>query len=178
MKRELSGMRKAAEKLKEEFLAVLPPTLFFFIALHLIALVRSLMTQGSGLPITSSAQILVGAWIIAKAVLLADLWKPINRFPEKPLIYNIAWKTVIYFVVGSAIHYLEQLFDFAKAAGGIVAGNQKLLSEIIWPHFWGLQIILLVVIFSYCVIRELGQVFGEERMFRVFFVRRDAAAAA
>jgi hypothetical protein len=104
-------MNKALEKLKEEFLAVLPPTIFFFIALHIIGLVRILMTKGTGLPITSSAQIAIAALIIGKAVLLADLWPPINRFPQKPLIYNIVWKTIIYYVVASFIHYLERLYD-------------------------------------------------------------------
>jgi hypothetical protein len=170
-------MRKAIEKLKEEFLALLPPTIFFFVALHIIALVRALTTKGTGLPVTSSAQIALGALIIGKAVLLADLWPPINRFPEKPLIYNIVWKTVIYFAVATVIHYLERLFDFAKAAGGVVAGNQKLLSEIIWPHFWGIQIVLLVVILNYCVIRELGRALGEERIFRLFFVQSTTAEA-
>jgi len=162
-------VNKGVEKLKEEFLAVLPPTLFFFIALHIVGLVRVLMTKGTGLPVTSSAQIALAALIIGKAVLLADLWPPINRFPEKPLIYNIVWKTVIYYVVASFIHYLERLYDFAKEAGGIVAGNEKLLSEIVWPHFWALQIVLLVVILNYCVIRELGRVLGERRMIQIFF---------
>jgi hypothetical protein len=168
-------MNKAVEKLKEEFLAVLPPTLFFFIALHIVGLVRVLMTEGTGLPVTSSAQIALAALIIGKAVLLADLWPPINRFPEKPLVYNIVWKTVIYYVVASFIHYLERLYDFAKEAGGIVAGNERLLSEIVWPHFWALQIILLVVILNYCVIRELGRVLGEKRMIRMFFQQPVAA---
>ena len=167
-------MNKAVEKLKEEFLAVLPPTIFFFVALHIVGLVRALLTKGAGLPLTSSAQITLAALIIGKAVVLADHWPPINRFPEKPLIYNIAWKTVIYYVVATVIHYLERLYDFAKAAGGIAAGNEKLLSEIVWPHFWGLQIVLLVIILNYCVIRELGRALGEERMFRMFF-RQHAA---
>jgi hypothetical protein len=170
-------MSKAGEKFKEEFLALLPPTIFFFIALHVVGLVRVLMTKGTGLPVTSSAQIAVAALIIGKAALLADLWPPINRFPEKPLAYNIAWKTVIYYVLASFIHYLERLYDFAREAGGFVAGNQKLLSEIVWPHFWALQIVLLVVIFDYCVIRELGRVLGEKRMIRMFF-RQPAAANA
>ena len=102
-------------------------------------------------------------------VLLADLWPAINRFPQKPLIYNIAWKTVIYFAVASFIHYLERLYDFGKEAGGFVAGNEKLLATIVWPHFWAIQIILLVMIFNYCVIRELGRVLGEDRMIRLFF---------
>jgi len=162
-------VNKSVEKLKEEFLAVLPPTLFFFIALHIIGLVRVLMTQGTGLPITSSAQIGLAALILGKAVLLADHWPPINRFPEKPLIYNIVWKTIIYYAVASFIHYLERLYDFAKEAGGIVSGNEKLLSEIVWPHFWALQIVLLVIILNYCVIRELGRVLGESHMIRMFF---------
>jgi hypothetical protein len=169
-------MNKAVEKVKEEFLAVLPPTLFFFIALHIVGWVRVLMTEGTGLPVSSSAQIALAALIIGKAVLLADLWPLINRFPEKPLVYNIVWKTAIYYVVASFIHYLERLYDFAKEAGGIVAGNERLLSEIVWPHFWALQIILLVVILNYCVIRELGRVLGEKRMIRMFFQQSVAAS--
>ncbi len=169
-------MSKAVEKLKEEFLALLPPTIFFFIALHIIGLVRVLMTRGTGLPVSSSAQIALASLIIGKAVLLADLWPPINRFPQKPLVFNIVWKTVIYYVVGSFIHYLERLYDFGKEAGGIVAGNEKLLSEIVWPHFWAIQIIVLVVIFDYCVIRELGRALGEKRVIRMFFQQPASAS--
>jgi hypothetical protein len=160
------------EKVKEELLALIPPTVFFFIALHIIAVVRRLMTEGTGLPISSSAQIAIAALIIGKAVLLADMWPAINRFPEKPLIYNIAWKTTIYFLAASFIHYLERLYDFSKSSGGVAAGNAKLLQQIIWPHFWAMQIILLVVILNYCVIRELGRSLGEERVFRLFFYPR------
>ncbi|HYN59780.1 MAG TPA: hypothetical protein VET87_09520 [Rubrivivax sp.] len=157
------------EKIKEEALAMLPPTIFFFVALHVIALVRALMTRGTGLPVTSSAQIALAALIVGKAVLLADLWPPINRFPQRPLIYNIAWKTAIYYLMASLIHYLERLFDFAREAGGVVAGNRRLLAEIIWPHVLAIQIILLVIIFAYCVIRELGHALGEDKVFSMFF---------
>jgi hypothetical protein len=156
-------------KLKEEALALLPPTIFCFLALHVIALVRALMTKGTGLPVTSSAQIALAALIVGKAVLLADLWPPINRFPQRPLIYNIVWKTAIYYLVASLIHYLERLFDFSREAGGVVAGNRRLLAEMIWPHVLAVQIILLVIIFAYCVIRELGSALGEDKVFRMFF---------
>lgn len=162
-------MSLSVEKIKEEALAMVPPTIFFFVALHVIALVRSLMTKGAGLPVSSSAQIALAALIVGKAVLLADLWPPINRFPQRPLIFNIVWKTAIYYMVASLIHYLERLFDFTREAGGIMAGNRRLLEEIIWPHFLAVQIILLVIIFSYCVIRELGHALGEDKVLRMFF---------
>jgi hypothetical protein len=162
-------MSHAMAKVKEELLALVPPTVFFFVALHLFALVRALMTRGTGLESISSLQIAIAALIIGKAVVLADLLPAINRFPQRPLIYNIAWKTLIYYVVATFIHYLERLYDFAKAAGGIVAGNEKLLAEMIWPHFFAMQIVLLLIIFDYCVIRELGRVLGEARMLSMFF---------
>lgn len=42
-------MSKLATKLKEEFEALLPPTIFFFVALHMVALIRVLMLKGTGL---------------------------------------------------------------------------------------------------------------------------------
>ena len=42
-------MHKILEKLKEEFLAVLAPTIFFFLALHLVTFIRVLMLMGEPL---------------------------------------------------------------------------------------------------------------------------------
>ena len=67
------------------------------------------------------------------------------------------------------IHYLERLIDFSRQAGGIVAGNEKLLAEIVWPHFWAIQIILLVLILMYCTTRELARVIGRDKFLRTFF---------
>ena len=39
------------------------------------------------------------------AVLIADMLPFINRFPHRPLIYNVAWKTVIYFVISAVIQF-------------------------------------------------------------------------
>jgi hypothetical protein len=156
-------------KLKEEFFKLLPPTIFFFIALHIVMFIRILMLEGTGLSPYSSASIAVAALVLGKAVLIADMLPLINRFPNKPLIYNIAWKTVIYLLISAVIHYLERLIDFWRQTGGFVAGNQKLLSEINWPHFWAIQIILFVLIAMYCTIHELARVIGKEKMLRIFF---------
>src|SRR6266481_4076775 len=129
-------------KLKEEFFALLPPTIYFFVALHIVAFIRVLMLEGTGLKPSSSVSIAVASLILGKAVLIADMLPLINRFPNKPLIYNVAWKTVIYLLISAVIHHLERLIDFWRQAGGFVSGNQKLLAEIVWPNFWAIQIIL------------------------------------
>jgi hypothetical protein len=162
-------MHKLLEKLKEEFLAILPPTIFFFVALHIVTFIRVLMARGSHFEPLSTISIAVASLILGKAVLIADLLPPINRYPNKPLAYNVAWKTTIYLVVAGVIHYLERLIDFSREAGAIAAGNAKLLAEIVWPHFWAVQIILFVLILMYCTARELARVIGREKMLRLFF---------
>ena len=156
-------------KLKEEFFKILPPTIFFFVALHIVAFVHALMLKKTGIAPSSSISIAVAALILGKAVLIADMVPMINRFPNKPLIYNVAWKTLIYWLMATLIHYVERLIDFWRQTGGFVAGNQKLLTEIIWPHFWAIQIILFVLIAMYCTMHELVRVMGREKVMRIFF---------
>ena len=162
-------MGKLAAKTKEEIAAMLPPTIFFFLALHIVALIRVLMLKGTGIAAGTSVSVLVAALILGKAVLLADMLPFINRYPTKPLIYNVVWKTALYTLVALLIHYVEHLVDFWRQAGSLVAGNRKLLAEIVWPHFFAIQILLIVMIFSYCTIRELARVLGEDRIIEMFF---------
>ena len=162
-------MTKLATTLKKEFFELLPPTIYFFVALHIVAFVRVLMLKGTGIAPSSSISIAVAALIMGKAVLIADMLPLINKFPNKPLVYNVVWKTVIYLLISVVIHYLERLIDFWRETGGFVAGNQKLLSEIIWPHFWAIQIILFVLIAAYCTMHELVRLIGKEKALRIFF---------
>jgi len=160
---------KLTETVKKEFYELIPPTLFFFVALHIVVLIRALMAKGSGIPLSTTASVAIAALILGKAVLIADMLPIINRFPQRPLIYNVSWKTLIYLVVAGLIHYVERLIDFARQAGGLVAGNEKLLTEMVWPHFWAIQILLLVLISMYCTIGELVRVIGKERILKIFF---------
>jgi len=162
-------MKTLLEKIKEELLAVLPPTVFFFVVLHIVAVIRMLMARGSQYQPLSTISIAVGALILGKAVLIADMLPPINRYPHRPLVYNVVWKTMIYLVISAVIHYLERLFEFSRQAGGVVAGNHELLAEIVWPHFWAVQILLFVLILMYCTARELIRVIGKEKVVRIFF---------
>ncbi len=156
------------EKLREEIRELIPPTLYFFVSLHLIAFVRVLMLKGSGLALATSASVTLAALILAKAVVLADLLPFINRYPARPLVWNIAWKTAVYLLAATVLHYLERLVEFWRAAGGFVAGNEKMLAEQVWPHFWAEEIFIGLVILIYCTMAELVRVLGADRMREIF----------
>lgn len=154
--------------IKHEFLKMLPPTIFFFVMLNIVLLIRAMLTVGTGLSLPTFATVLISSLILGKAVLLADMLPFINRFPEKPLIWNAAWKTVIYAIVATFIHYLERLHEFWKETHDIGEANHQLLTHTVWAHFWAIEILLLVLIFNYCVFAELSRVIGEKRLRAMF----------
>src|SRR2546426_2514747 len=143
-------MTKLSTTLKKEFFELLPPTIFFFVALHIVAFVRVLMLKGTGISPSSSISIAVAALILGKAVLIADMLPMINRFPNKPLIYNVAWKTLIYLLMATLIHYLERLIDFWRQTGGFVAGEEKKLGGNSLCPFFGFYINFVVVCVFFC----------------------------
>jgi hypothetical protein len=162
-------MNAMMSKVKHEFMKVLPPTVFFFVILHIVALIRSLMIKGSGVDLPVSASVLIASLILGKSVLVADMLPFINRFPNKPLIWNVIWKTLMYALVALIVHYLERLYDFWKEAPNLMEANSLLWASMNWPRFWAVQILLITLIFMYCVIAELARVIGKDRL-KVMFV--------
>jgi hypothetical protein len=87
-------MKAILLKIKHEAMKALPPTVFFFIILHIVAVIRALMMKGTGVSLPVSASVLIASLVLGKSVLVADMLPFINRFPEKPLIWNVLWKTL------------------------------------------------------------------------------------
>ena len=161
-------MNKAWTFLKHEFHEILPPMIFFFVSFHIIVLERALLAEEFGLHVSSLAGATIGALLVAKVVLVADMLPAINRFPEKPLIYNVLWKTAIYMSASVLVHYLEHLVPLWWRMG-FRAANDHLWSELVWAHFWAVQLWLVVLILVYCVARELVRAIGRDRVIRIFF---------
>lgn len=161
-------MSNLTGKIKHELLEMLPPTIYFFVILHVIALVRALMIEGTGISLPTSASVLIASLILGKAVLLANMLPFINRFPERPLIWNVAWKTALYTVVALVIHYLERLYESWKDAPSLAVANHHLLETMNWPRFWAVQILLVVLVLNYCVFAELARVIGRDRFKAIF----------
>ena len=47
--------------------------------------------------------------------------------------------------------------------------GEKLLAETVRPHFWPVQLVLLLLILMYCTTRELVRAIGPDRTRRIFF---------
>ena len=164
-------MSKVWAIIKHEFYEVLPPTIFFLISFHIVLLDRALMLREYGVEASAMAGATVAALLVAKVVLIADKLPLINRFPEKPLLYNELWKTAIYVAVSLLVHDLEHLVPLWWRMGSFAGANEHVWAHIVWPHFWAIQLWLVVLIFVYCAMRELIRVIGRQRVLQIFIGR-------
>jgi hypothetical protein len=161
-------MSNIALKLKHEFLKIIPATVFFFIAFQLLALTNALILEQYGIQVSTFVNASIAALIVAKVVLIVDLLPFVNRFPHKPLIYNIIWKTLIYIFAALIVRYIEHLLPFIHLYDSLSLAHQHLLETIVWSHFWVIQIWLLVYFLMFCTLRELIRVLGSEKIKALF----------
>ncbi|PZN71849.1 MAG: hypothetical protein DM484_25465, partial [Candidatus Methylumidiphilus alinenensis] len=122
-------------KLKHEFLSLLPPTIFFFITFSLMVVSKQLILKEYNVPFSGWANALIGALIVGKVVLLTDMLRFVNRFPDKPLMYNVAWKTSIYFIATMLFRYVEHIAPLLMKSESLAQAHSHLMEEIVWPHF-------------------------------------------
>lgn len=162
-------MSDIISRIQHELLAVIPPAVFFFISFQLIAFTHALMLEEYGIRVSTFVTATIAALVVAKVVLIIDLMPFVNRFPEKPLMYNVVWKTVLYLIASLAARYIEHLIPFIRQHKGLAPANRHLLVEVVWPHFWAVQLWLLVLFFVYCALRELIRVLGRDRVLSIFF---------
>jgi hypothetical protein len=163
------AMKSLFVKIEHELSELIPPTLFFFVAIGLLMLTKRLMLQQYGIPFSDFAGVVVGALIVGKIVLIVDAFPFINKFPEKPLIYNIAWKTIIYVLAAFFVRLAEHVIPLIIKYGSFREAIARLVDETVWPHFWVIYLWLSVLLFVYCSLRELIRAIGRDHVLKLFF---------
>lgn len=165
-------------KIKHEVIEVIPPTIFFFIAIGLLILTKRLMLQQYGIQFVDFGAAIVGALIVGKVVLIADHFRFINKFPNKPLIYNVLWKTIIYVLAAFFVRLGEHFIPPFIKYNSFREATAQLVDDMVWPRFWIIYLWLCVLLFVYCSLRELIRVIGKDQVLKLFFgiVRRNPEA--
>jgi hypothetical protein len=158
-----------AARIKHEIAEVLPATIFFLVAFNLLAATKALFLLEHGIRITNFVGATIGALLVAKVILIADKIPFINRYPDKPLIFNTVWKTAIYIVATFIVRVIEHLIPSILDEGGIGAAWNHMLEAVVWPRFFAIYLWLCLLFFTFAALRELGRQVGRERVLEMFF---------
>lgn len=162
-------MRKIFAVVIREMREALPAALFFFVAFHILAITKTLILEDYKVTPVGASVATIGALIVAKVILIADKLPFIRVFHDKPLIYSVVWKTINYGVIVVLFRYVEELVPMLSEYGGFVSANRHLIDEVSWPHFWAVQIWLVLTLFFYCLVVEFSHAIGVERTRKLIF---------
>lgn len=158
-----------AGRLRHEIAEAVPPAIFFFVAFQIIALTQALLLEQYGIRISVFVTATVAALLVAKVVLLADMLPFVNRYPDRPLAWNVAWKTLIYITAALLVRVIEHVVKFWLKYGEFTTAMEKILEEVVWTHFWYVMVWLVVLFVAYASARELVRALGGDRVRQLFF---------
>lgn len=162
---------RVTSKLKEEFLHVLVPTIYFMVGFNLIVfstqliLARYLIHIGGFLLATTSAL------IVGKAVLVADNMPFLRRFDTAPLIWPILFKTFVYWIFVFVARLLEANIRYWIEHGTLQGLLPYMVERFSWHQFAFIQLWILVLFLIYVTASELNTLFGQGELLRILFTR-------
>jgi hypothetical protein len=169
-------MSTLGSTIKKEFLEILPAMLFFAMLFNIVAFTRSLMLEQYSISLGVSASATILALVVAKVILIVDLLPFVHRFKNKPVIYNVLWRTFLYSLCALFIEYLEEFIPKVWNDHDVVAANRAVFEELVWQKFLAVHIWLTIGIFVYCSSTGLAESLGEKR-FRELFLNSQTPLA-
>lgn len=165
-------MKRILFRLKQEFFKMLPPTIFFFVILHIILYTRALMAKQYDIPAPSVIAATIGALIIGKAILIANALPFVNMFRQKRLIYNVIWRIMLYLILIFIFQILEELIPILSKHETVLQAIHHIFAEIEWHRFWATYILLVVFLTIYNIATEVIDAMGRDRCINLFFGKK------
>lgn len=148
-------------RIKQEIREAIPEIIFFVIGLNLINFTEGLMLKQYDLTYLSVVTVTIGAIIVSKFFIIINLFPFINAFPDKPLIYNIVWKSSVYGILMLFFHVLDHAVRLSMLFG--VANISDYLIDLLKsPAFWSIQLWLQMLLTIYVIANEFVHAIGRD----------------
>lgn len=164
-------MSQALARVKTEIRKLFAAALFFSTGFCLIVLADRLITRGSGIESAGFFRAVIGGLIVAKILLVVDLFPFVHAFPNKPLVHNIIWKGSLYIAASLVFRYLEPLLKSLFNGLDLMSAHHGALQEFALPRTWAVEIWLALLLVAFVTMQELSRVLGKDKMRVLFFGR-------
>ncbi len=158
--------------LRRELRELLPAWAYFFITFNIVAFSRALMLRQYGIDISTFVRATVGSFLAAKVILIVGVLPFMRPFRPIPIIYNVLWKTGIYWIVAFLVQVLDQAVRLLLRHEPL----RNVLNELVQAGFWAVQIWLALLLLAFVLFRELILVLGPERAKEILLGIRPSAA--
>jgi len=113
---------------------------------------------------------LISSAIVGKVILVTDHLPILKLFSRRPLIYNMVWRTFIYYFFCYLLRVIENLIPLVRQYGSLGIAWRHLIDAVWWPQFWTVQTWYFVLLFIFVIAQETVRNVGKDNLIRIFFV--------
>jgi GYF domain 2 len=159
------------ERIAEAIKTFIQMFLYLWLVFGLLAIHQSIILSQYQIDYKSHGLAFVNALIFAKVMLVADDLRLGNRFNDKPLIYPVLFKSLLFAIALICFHIMEHVLV------GIWHGRTvaESFSEIGANKLRGvvsISVVATVALVPFFILREISRVMGEDNFWSLFFRRR------
>ena len=165
-------VRQIGTRLMHEVREAVPPTIFFFLGFNIIVLTTNLLVAQYLVAVSNFMLATLGAFVVGKAVLVANKIPLLRRYDRAPLIQPILFKTAFYWVIVFFVRILERFVHFLLEGNAPADFLSYLITTFSWHRFSAISLWLLVLFLIYVTASEFSHLFGPGEMRRLLFTRR------
>jgi GYF domain 2 len=165
--------RTLKERILDSIKSFMQMFLYLWLVFGLLAIHQSIILSQYKIDYQSHGLAVVNALVFAKVMLIAEDLRLGDRFNEKPLIYPILFKSLLFAIALMCFHIAEHVLV------GMWHGQKigESVSEIGADKLRGIvsaSVIATVALIPFFALREISRVFGRGQVWSVFFHRRGA----
>jgi hypothetical protein len=152
-------------------------TLYLWVFLGSFTIYRRLILAETGVTYLHYGIALIEALIIAKVILIGNIFGFTRRFDDKPLIVPVLYKSVLFGVLVLLFGIVEHLVEGWIHKQGLLGGLHD-IGEIGADEL-GARVLMLIVSFvPFFAFWEIGRVLGVPKLAAMFFSKRGAQGEA
>jgi hypothetical protein len=166
-------IRTLKERVLDSIKTFIQIFLYLWLVFGLLAIHQSIILSQYQIDYQSHGLAVINALVFAKIMLIAEDLRLGDRFNDKPLIYPVLYKSLLFAIALICFHIVEHVL-VGMWHGQKVAES---LSEIGANKLRGMvsiSVIATVALIPYFSLRQLSRVIGKDNFWSLFFRRRNS----
>ena len=164
------------EKAKHELIEYAVNVVYLAIVFAAFTIYRRLILASYDITYTNYWVAVVEALILGKVIMIGGLFRLGRSLEDQPLIYSSLYKTAVFCLFCAAFTVAEHTVVGLWKGEGLTAGLHHIAEKGGHEVLAG-TLMLFVSLFPFFAFKELGRVFGRDRLRDIFFLRRHDLAS-
>jgi hypothetical protein len=144
-------------------------SLYLYVCFGAILLYKASVLHAQGIGYAPYGLAAIKALILGKFILIAHALNIGERFRGRPLVYPVLYKSLVFLAILVVFSVVEE------AVAGVIHGRTVMasLNDIAggsWLQIAATCLLLWLILLPYFAFRQIGEVLGEGKLRRMFFV--------